>query len=595
MTDIFASLQTYMDTQAAFPVTDNASEKQSTDGILGGGEFADLIDRYVSQTPKETPVLMPELMRSHDGELWASTFSVNNSFVKPVIDMLAGNTELPDSEMHSSEMPDVDAAENKDTDSYVFWPDDANADNPADLVATAEFHAVNFLAAKVKNFVSENLQNVNFSEFANGNMELADIEEFAEQLINSSDFAEIIDSLPEEMKQEISRAINEIAQSLKNEDGTDNQNVAKLLDAVSARITRPAKKKEEPEISKNQHENFDGTDLASFGVMPSAISDSNVPSDLTSQEEKTDEHSVIPDALMTGQKISVNSQPLHSSRAHAEPKQQDIPSGQAGQEGQKAGANFREVLADRNIEREPSGDGQPDSQNQNQEQEQNNGENAGQNFSQSQDNYSGSHSASRSRNDSRRTDSKNQAGRNDSSVSSASSRRTESHNDFAAYFEGVLTSRRSTSKTSALPLNLRSNVNYTQSSGLRDGITNVVRFIRADGLRKASIIVDPPALGRISVELTTGTSGVEASIKVASEQIRQLVQDQLSQLRMNLSQQGVQVAEFTVDVQQDNSGHQNPQGKEQEYRPANFFDSIDDDETEEFRIDLEDGLLYWVA
>ena len=70
--------------------------------------------------------------------------------------------------------------------------------------------------------------------------------------------------------------------------------------------------------------------------------------------------------------------------------------------------------------------------------------------------------------------------------------------------------------------------------------------------------------GRISVELTSSSSGVEASIKVASEQIRQLVQDQLTQLRMNLSEQGVQVAEFTVDVQQDNQQGNGSQNENQQ-------------------------------
>lgn len=178
----------------------------------------------------------------------------------------------------------------------------------------------------------------------------------------------------------------------------------------------------------------------------------------------------------------------------------------------------------------------------------------------------------------------------------ASARRTEAHSDFGAYFEGVLNSRRSTARTSQpMPLNLRTAENFTQASALRDGLTNVVRFIRADGVQKARVIVDPPALGRISVELTSGTSGVEASIKVASEQIRQLVQDQISQLRMNLSQQGVQVAEFTVDVQQDSSGNHNQQGQEQYAGRFGFVDDSDDDEAEDFRIDLEEGLLYWVA
>ena len=159
-----------------------------------------------------------------------------------------------------------------------------------------------------------------------------------------------------------------------------------------------------------------------------------------------------------------------------------------------------------------------------------------------------------------------------------------------------MNTRRTAARTSPVPLSLRGPENFTQSTALRDGLTNVVRFIRADGVQKANVVVDPPALGRISVELTSSSSGVEASIKVASEQIRQLVQDQLSQLRMNLSQQGVQVAEFTVDVQQDNSGSQNPQGQEQPNRgPLNFTGDAEDEDTEEFRVDLEDGLLWWVA
>ena len=158
-----------------------------------------------------------------------------------------------------------------------------------------------------------------------------------------------------------------------------------------------------------------------------------------------------------------------------------------------------------------------------------------------------------------------------------------------------MTSRRASSRTSPEPLNLRGPENFTQSTGVRDGITNVVRFIRADGVQKARVIVDPPALGRISVELTSGTSGVEASIKVSSEQIRQLVQDQISQLRMNLSQQGVQVAEFTVDVQQDNSGNHGQQGQEHNSGSFGFVDDSEDDEAEDFRIDLNEGLLYWVA
>ena len=196
----------------------------------------------------------------------------------------------------------------------------------------------------------------------------------------------------------------------------------------------------------------------------------------------------------------------------------------------------------------------------------------------------------------RKTDSRNIKTEAPSQNTAPESRRTESHSDFGAYFEGVLNSRRSTARVSEpMPLNLRSAENFSQAATLRDGLTNVVRFIRADGVQKARVVVDPPALGRVSVELTSGTSGVEASIKVASEQIRQLVQDQISQLRMNLSQQGVQVAEFTVDVQQDNSGNHGQQGQEHNSGSFGFVDDSEDDEAEDFRIDLNEGLLYWVA
>ena len=188
---------------------------------------------------------------------------------------------------------------------------------------------------------------------------------------------------------------------------------------------------------------------------------------------------------------------------------------------------------------------------------------------------------------------------NEKSSTLSNSQRIEAHDSFQNFFESVVNNRRTVSQNSPLPLNLRAgNVNFTPSQTLREGLVNTVRFIRADGVQKANIIVDPPALGRISVELTSSSSGVEASIKVANEQIRQLVQDQISQLRMNLSDQGVQVAEFTVDVQQDNHFGGQGQGQnnsQEENGRRDFVREISSEDTEEFNIDLEEGLLYWVA
>ena len=194
------------------------------------------------------------------------------------------------------------------------------------------------------------------------------------------------------------------------------------------------------------------------------------------------------------------------------------------------------------------------------------------------------------------------AGNSEQTAERSTPRRTEAHNDFQSFFDGITRTRRTSSRINTQPLSLRTGT-YDSSgiqergSTLRNGIVNVVRFIRSDGVHKANIVIDPPALGRITVEITSGTSGVEASVKVASEQIRQIVQDQITQLRDNLSQQGVQVSEFTVDIQQEFGGQgQNSGGQEQNQRGSYDLTAQDaDEDTENFRVDLEEGLLYWVA
>ncbi len=283
------------------------------------------------------------------------------------------------------------------------------------------------------------------------------------------------------------------------------------------------------------------------------------------------EHPAIHDTQTQPERSALTSQPSRQRRT--QPETQAAPREQQNvTENREVNTNLREAVVNENTDTENSGQ---DSQ---------------------QEPHSGNQSQSQSQTQPRKTDSRNVKADAASQNTAPESRRTESHSDFGAYFEGVLNSRRSTARVfEPMPLNLRSAENFTQAETLRDGITNVVRFIRADGVQKARVVVDPPALGRVSVELTSGTSGVEASIKVASEQIRQLVQDQISQLRMNLSQQGVQVAEFTVDVQQDNSGNHGQQGQENNAGRFGFVDDSDDDEAEDFRIDLNEGLLYWVA
>lgn len=172
--------------------------------------------------------------------------------------------------------------------------------------------------------------------------------------------------------------------------------------------------------------------------------------------------------------------------------------------------------------------------------------------------------------------------------------RRQERTDFQSFFEGVLAHRRTAAREAPAPLNLNPRAaDFAHGEALREGLVNVVRFVRADGAQRASVVVDPPALGRVTVELASGTSGVEASIKVASEQVRQLVQDQLTQLRATLEQQGVQLAHFAVDVRQDEGRGQRDTGRDGR-RNGRRVEAAED-EPLEFRVDLEQGMLCWVA
>jgi flagellar hook-length control protein FliK len=137
------------------------------------------------------------------------------------------------------------------------------------------------------------------------------------------------------------------------------------------------------------------------------------------------------------------------------------------------------------------------------------------------------------------------------------------------------------------------------AAALEDGLQHVVRFLQAEGRHTANIVVDPPALGRMEIELVTTAKGIEAAIKVGSEQIRQLVQDHIVVLRNHLEQQGVHLGEFVVDLRDNSKGHsgRNAFSGESRRRAASGGGRVEQNEetVPSFRMDLEHGLLTWVA
>lgn len=528
--DISATLQTYTEPQY-LQAASTSERNDSQPGI-----FSALIDA-VSDAGEILEQLPQDIIPNTEGQVM--TFSGNNTLARSVIDILAGETD--DTEiLLASDEPDI-------TDE-VIWPD--NEEQFSELG-----RSVNKLVVKVKEVVAEKIHDDTFSD--------TEFQELAEQVITE----EGINDLSEEMRKELAIAVNDIAASLKQDDGQDTQPVVKMLGEIADRIIPQVQ-----EVSSKSEDVSEGDD--NLSELPEVSIEfaglANVLNTFQPQEQ------------ISRQEHAVSSVQAHQPRSHQaqQSDSQQLDESPVSLESQPVAQTYREALDTHGTQQEApnSGQDQPGTQSQ----------------GQGHSNPDSHDSPTRTRTNSPKTiDSRANSTDTGKRSTAEGIRQTDSHTDFAAYFEGVLSTRRTSTRTSATPLDLRTTQNFTQATTLRDGLVNVVRFIRADGVQKARVVVDPPALGRISIELTNGTSGVEASIKVSSEQIRQLVQDQLSQLRMNLSQQGVQVAEFTVDVQQDNSGSQ--QGQQQNTPYMNSYFADDDDETEEFRVDLEDGLLYWVA
>lgn len=139
---------------------------------------------------------------------------------------------------------------------------------------------------------------------------------------------------------------------------------------------------------------------------------------------------------------------------------------------------------------------------------------------------------------------------------------------------------------------------YSLRSGNKfgEGLASVVELMNRDGLPEARIVVEPPALGRIDVALRTTSNGVEALFRVENEELRQMVQFQLDSLKTSLQAQGIHVSALAVDIRNNEGQKGRYSGAPKKGRRVNLGDVGDDiAETKIARLDLENGLLHWVA
>lgn len=559
--EVFTFFQTQVQPQTQQVNNSAAVDEQSQPGL-----FDSLITEYSSDCGEDISINQQAVTEIQEVPEHSQviTFNGTNIFSGSVLEILADNNE---------DQPEIFSDMTAKAESLLTEGMSTLENIFADLKSS-----VSDAISKLKVFVSENLDVDSLN---------ADVQEILSGIINNEDFSEKFALLPQEVQHEIKQALDEFAQALQNPAEDLSGSTQRLLSVLAKTVTKPEFRVAIPESEREKisagndddvDDNPENLNMAA-NLTGAAVVQNNTPEieDIPAKSEAKPEFDnsrevkqIHQDPSNTEQVNGVKDKNVSTSTKPESANRDTTPE------------EFRELLEKRINEREKSD---------------NDTNNSGNNFNQSRENYTSTRNSSRSRNSSndRRAANESTRSQNERAYTSSTLSRNDARNDFQQFFEGVLSSRRTFSQSSTTPLNLRANYNFTQSETLRNGLVNVVRFIRADGVHRANVIIDPPALGRISVELTSGTSGVEASIKVASEQIRQLVQDQISQLRMNLSQQGVQVAEFTVDVQQDNQQQQGNSSQNNNQNNRRGIISEVDEEPEEFRVDLEEGLLYWVA
>lgn len=130
------------------------------------------------------------------------------------------------------------------------------------------------------------------------------------------------------------------------------------------------------------------------------------------------------------------------------------------------------------------------------------------------------------------------------------------------------------------------------------GVQAVLEFLKNEGVTQARMVVDPPALGRIDVSLQATANGIEAIFRVDNEQLRQLLQNQLDQLKQSLLTQGIHVSGLSVDIRSGDERDRPETAVAKKLKRSGGVEGADDEVTDDstmIRLDLEKGLLHWVG
>jgi len=139
-----------------------------------------------------------------------------------------------------------------------------------------------------------------------------------------------------------------------------------------------------------------------------------------------------------------------------------------------------------------------------------------------------------------------------------------------------------------------------RAAALSQGMARVIEVIKERDGHKGRMMLEPPELGSVKIELQSSRDQVQLHLVVENAQAREMIDQSLDMLRQSLARQGLTLAETTVDVGGGGSSDQTAWEPGQAQGTGGGEPGTEGDESlvpEEVvaRLDIEKGLLNWIA
>ena len=166
---------------------------------------------------------------------------------------------------------------------------------------------------------------------------------------------------------------------------------------------------------------------------------------------------------------------------------------------------------------------------------------------------------------------------NGQAINLTESKTTDSFAQQLATASGTTATQQATSAQKSDPATMPLNIRQEQVS---DEVAERINMMMAKNLKHVDIRLDPPEMGRMHIRLNMGTDSAGVQFTVSNQQARDAIEQSLPRLREMFAQQGIQLADTSVQQQSSGDSSQYGYQKEESSRQGSGFGEPSSEEHE---------------